>query len=93
MTNINNWAGDLNDGFNPPIKKYQPTSDFIYIRMHGTYDQYMGSYDKQDYQDIFNLINDKLIDTAFVFFNNTDDGTDAFDNAIELSEKFNIFNL
>ena len=94
VKNINNWAGNLNDGFNLPLSAYISTSDSIYIRLHGTIDQYMGSYDDYDYKNIFNFIKEKKnIINAFVYFNNTDLGSFAFDNAIDLSNKFNLVNL
>ena len=93
VSNKTGWAGDLDDGFNPPLENYQVTSDSVYLRMHGTVDQYIGSYHKKDYRNIFNFIDEKQIVNAFVYFNNTDRGTDAFDNAIELSNHFNAVNL
>lgn len=42
VTNIDNWAGDLNDGFNPSLSKYHFTSNYVYFRMHGSVDQCIG---------------------------------------------------
>lgn len=89
--NSNNWAGDLDNGFNPQLKNYELTSDSIYIRMHGTSGKYVGSYDNNDYREIFNFIKKKSINNAFVYFNNTD-SSHAFDNSIDLLNKFNILN-
>ena len=91
INNTNNWADNLTNGFNPALSRYQLTSDCIYIRMHGTTGKYIGSYENRDYDKIFKFIKKKSVNKVFIFFNNTD-SSDAFDNAISLSDKFNILN-
>jgi uncharacterized protein YecE (DUF72 family) len=93
VANINHWAGGLENGFNPKLKDWTPTSNNVYIRMHGTKDQYTGSYNNSHYRAIFDFIKTKPIHSAYVYFNNTDESTFAFDNAIKLTSTFNPINL
>ncbi len=92
LINIENWAGDLLDGYNPKLNTYEITSDSVYFRMHGTAGQYIGSYDNNNLQKIFDFIKKKQIKYALIYFNNTDNDSDALKNALQLRKKFNILN-
>ena len=87
-----NWAPTLTDGFNPKLSKYRLTSDTLYIRLHGSINQYHGSYSSKILTQIYNFIATKSIDFALIYFNNTDD-LSAFKNAISLFNKFNKLNV
>lgn len=93
----NNWtiviANNYINGFEPKLKKYQCTSDLIYIRMHGKTGQYTGSYNQHDFKLIFDFVSKKKIKYAYIFFNNTDSNSDAIDNATSTIKKFNRANL
>lgn len=90
--NTNSWAGDLVNGFSPPLNKYEMTSDIVYIRMHGSRGQYWGDYEKKDFKNIFNFVKNKPIKTAFIYFNNTDKHASAMRNAMQLMGNFNTYN-
>lgn len=96
IININNdihWAGNLNNGFNPPLSRYNLTSDFIYLRMHGSNGQYIGSYSERELNMIYHLINKEPIKYAFIYFNNTDSNSDAFVDSYRFLRKFNELNI
>lgn len=93
VNNMKHWADDLNNGFNPVLSKYKQTSDLIYIRMHGKKDQYIGSYHKDDYDDIEDFIKSRKESFYCIFFNNTDHGKDALNNAIRLYNQFHCINV
>lgn len=95
ITNVNNhdgWAGNLITGFNPPLNKYIATSDAIYIRMHGSQGEYIGSYNNHTYTAIQKLIIRYNPKYAAIYFNNTDLDANAMENAITFYNKFNKFN-
>jgi uncharacterized protein YecE (DUF72 family) len=92
LVNIDNWAGNLSDGYNPKLNTYDITSDSVYFRMHGTVDKYIGSYNNSQLTKIFEFIKKKPIKYAFIYFNNTDNNSDAFNNAIKLRKKFSLWN-
>lgn len=91
--NLNHWAGNLENGFNPPLSKYIPTSDTIYIRMHGSIGQYVGSYKNQIINEIRKYISFSNNKYSMIYFNNTDINNDAFHDALLLINTFNICNL
>ena len=93
VENNDGWAGNLADGFNPPLNKYTPTSDTIYFRMHGTKGQYIGSYNNQYLNKIREFIAKYKPAYSAIYFNNTDANADSLDNAITLYNKFNPYNL
>ena len=93
VTNKKSWAGNLHDGFNPPLETYNKTSDLLYIRMHGTVDKYIGSYPNDILKEIFEFIKMRNEDDSMIFFNNTDRDAEAFNDAILLSKKFNPLNI
>ena len=88
----NKWIGDLQTGFNPKLRHFVPTKN-IYFRMHGSTGQYTGKYDSHVFQEIFNYVDKKLIDQAFIYFNNTDSDANAFKDAVRMTKKFNPLNL
>ena len=93
IVNVSDGWTNLSPGFNPPLNKYKPTSDMLYIRMHGTQNKYVGSYTPKELHKIFNFIAEKSVDKSLVYFNNTDHDSDAFRNAVSLKNKFNDYNL
>lgn len=95
ISNVNNsdmWIGNLDDGFNPRLNKYVLTSDALYIRMHGPKGKYIGSYKSEIFKDIFEFVRSKPIKYAFIYFNNTDNNRDAFEDSLKLNAKFNYLN-
>ena len=54
--------------------------DNKYIRLHGSRGQYIGRYNKKDFEKIKKTINKN----SYVVFNNTDSDNDAFNDAIKL---------
>lgn len=92
VTNTNNWAGDLDNGFNPPLSKYQTTSDVIYFRMHGTKGKYIGGYSNKQLEQIVEFIGQKTAKNIFIYFNNTDSDSDAFKDPQKLNKKINVLN-
>jgi uncharacterized protein YecE (DUF72 family) len=92
VNNSTNWAGNLQNGFNPPLKYYQMTSDCIYIRMHGTIDKYRGPYNNNIFKEIFNYVKKRNLRYVFIYFNNTDSNKDAFEDSQSLMNKFNWLN-
>jgi len=95
ITHVNNddgWAGNLLDGFNPSLSSDIPISGTIYFRLHGTKGQYFGSYSSTHYKKMIDFIKKKNINTALVYFNNTDDGN-AWLNANKFYHLFNHLNL
>lgn len=90
ITNINNkndWT-NLIDGFNPPLinDEYVKTTNFIYIRMHGSEGKYVGSYDNKILKNIMNFIEPIKIKRVYIYFNNTNTGN-AYDDALRLTKK------
>lgn len=70
------WSdkSNLKLGFNPSLNDWPVTSDFVYIRMHGTTDKYEGSH-KRILPKLAKFIRELYkegVKEAFVFFNNTD---------------------
>lgn len=92
VANPEHWTGNLQNGFNPSLKKYKITSDSIYIRMHGSIDKYFGEYHNNDFKQIYDFIAKKPINNSFIYFNNTDDMS-AFSDSIKFTKKFNKINL
>jgi len=95
ITHVNNndgWAGNLSDGFNPRLSSDIPVNDSIYFRLHGTKGQYLGGYANVHYKKIIDFIKKKNINTALVYFNNTDDAH-AWLNANKFYNMFNRLNL
>ncbi len=60
---------------------FEKTADFEYVRFHGYTGKYKGSYPDE----ILKNIAQKLSNTAFVYFNNTDDNS-AFKDAIRFKK-------
>lgn len=92
INNIDNWAGNMNNGFSPKLSQYVTTSNLIYFRLHGTIKQYEGSYNKSLLNEIVNFISSKPIQTFCVYFNNTD-SDDAWPNAQKLMKMLNQINV
>lgn len=93
VANTNGWAGDLDDGFNPPLYQYRITSDTIYFRLHGTKGKYIGKYDKEQLKTILKFIREKSVTNFFIYFNNTDMDAHAFKDAQALIKMVNRWNL
>lgn len=92
VINVDNWAGNLENGFNPSLPNYISTSDTIYFRMHGSIGQYMGSYSKEILNKVWKYISSINTEYSMIYFNNTDTN-DAFYDAFALINKFNVCNL
>ena len=92
---ISNTHGDWIDmaGFNPRLSNYHITSDMIYLRMHGSRDQYVGSYDDDVLNNIVKFVRGAQVNYACIFFNNTDSGKNALKDAQRLQSKFNSLNV
>jgi len=88
ITNTNNkhdWT-NLDNGYNPPLNTFVKTTNFVYVRLHGTKGQYVGRYNTKQLKELINFIEPLKIKKAYVFFNNTDSGeSDAFDDALKLT--------
>lgn len=69
-----NVLSDFNNLDKIDTLKYYLTSNFIYVRMHGTKDKYNGPYSKTQLKNLALFIrsNHKQITNAFIYFNNTD---------------------
>ncbi|MEM3062366.1 MAG: DUF72 domain-containing protein [Nitrososphaerota archaeon] len=93
LTNANSWTGKLASGFNPPLEKYRPTSDTIYIRMHGSLGRYIGSYSNRELRSVVRFMGNTPCKYIIIYFNNTDSNRDAFNNALTLKNKVNYLNL
>lgn len=94
LSHVNNdkgWAGNLENGWNPPLKDW-PVSNNIYFRLHGTTGQYSGSYTSSYLANMFNVISEHNIKSAMIYFNNSY-STDAWLNANTLYKKFNYYNM
>lgn len=86
ITNINNkndWT-NLDNGYNPPLNTFVKTTNFVYIRLHGTKGQYVGKYNTKQLKEIISFIEPLKIKKAYVYFNNTD-SDDAFNDALKLT--------
>jgi len=75
------WSdrSNLETGFNPKLNEWPITSDFVYIRLHGTTGKYEGSHKKilpKVGKFVRDLYNDN-IKYAFIYFNNTDSLEDS----------------
>lgn len=66
------WIDDFKNGFNPDLNKFKLTSDYIYIRLHGTEGQYIGGYKRGVLEEIIKFLNKRKPKYAFIYFNNTD---------------------
>lgn len=86
------WTTNFRNGFNPKISNYKPTSNFMYLRLHGSMGRYLGSYSSKFMKKIKEFISQKKIDNVYVYFNNTLNGY-AFENAIYFHNMFNKYNL
>lgn len=81
------WSNKSNlaIGFNPSLNEWPRTSDFVYIRLHGTTGKYEGSH-KRILPKLAKYIRDlykENIKYAFVYFNNTDSlANNGISNAI-----------
>lgn len=74
---INNKTGWIK---NMPYNKDFYGTDNKYIRLHGSKGQYIGGYNKIDFEQIRTMINKN----SYIVFNNTDSDNDAFGDAIKL---------
>jgi uncharacterized protein YecE (DUF72 family) len=59
------------------------TADFIYIRLHGRGQAYRGNYSDKELRGWYKWVMRQKKD-AYIYFDNTDDGTHAIDNALVL---------
>jgi len=66
--------GDMKKGYNFNLNKFVFTSDFLYIRMHGTTGKYEGSHKKYIVKlvDFIRKSYDDGVVDVFTYFNNTD---------------------
>jgi len=94
ISNINYTHSDnLDIGFNPKLNNYVITTNFIYFRMHGSNDKYIGSYKKESKKTLYKIIEfirESQIKNSFIYFNNTDSGyplPDAITDAVFLNKK------
>lgn len=83
------------DRFIPNLIDYQITSDFLYIRMHGTKGKYIGSHEKI-MPELIRFINQykSKVKYIFIYFNNTDASNNGIPDAIYdadyLIKQFNL---
>lgn len=65
------------------------TADFTYVRLHGHEQRYTGAYTKRQLSSWATWLGKQLSNDydVYVFFDNTDQGTDAVDNALQLQER------
>lgn len=82
---------NLSNGFNPDLKSCVPDSTNVYIRLHGTTGQYVGSYGRSVLTQIKKFIYKLRPNISLIYFNNTD-SADAWPNALKLKSKFNRCN-
>ena len=61
----------LANGFNPDFSNWISTSNFMYVRMHGTTGKYTGSHHRI-LPHLARFIRENKIKRAYVYFNNTD---------------------
>jgi uncharacterized protein YecE (DUF72 family) len=73
--------GSMNYGFNFDIKTFIPTSNFLYIRMHGTTGKYEGSH-KKYIPKLTEFIMRSGITNVYIYFNNTDSSTGSVPDAL-----------
>ena len=68
------YKSNLPTGFNPKLNDWPVTSDFVYVRLHGTTRKYEGSHKNilKNLTKFVRNIYDEGIKYAFVYFNNTD---------------------
>jgi uncharacterized protein YecE (DUF72 family) len=92
VSNQSKWADNMTDGFNPKLSKVVTTSDMIYVRLHGTKGQYIGSYSNNLLSKLIELVRRYNIHNIIVVFNNTDDGY-ALKDSMRFEYKFNTLNL
>ncbi|AYV83959.1 MAG: hypothetical protein Hyperionvirus14_48 [Hyperionvirus sp.] len=64
---------NLDPGFNPKLKEWVQTADFVYVRLHGTTGQYTGSH-KRILPALIKFVRELNVRDIFVYFNNTDSG-------------------
>jgi uncharacterized protein YecE (DUF72 family) len=64
------------------------TADFVYVRLHGRQRNYRGNYDDEMLAEYAKWIKAHYID-AYVYFDNTMEGSSAIDNAISLTKMLN----
>lgn len=76
---INNKSGWIK---NMPKNKNIYYGNNKYIRLHGSKGQYIGNYNKEDFDEINKIINKN----SYIVFNNTDSDNDAFKDAIKLKD-------
>ena len=81
INNVNNWCGNLNNGFNPSFDKWKNTNDILYIRLHGYENKYIGSH-KSIFNIIFSNIKNLNVKYNFIYFNNTDSTTNKMTSAL-----------
>lgn len=65
------WKG-MDPGFNPDMKNYTKTADFLYFRFHGTKSKYSGGHDNKTLKQVIKYIKENKPNKAFIYFNNTD---------------------
>jgi len=85
-----NW--NLDRGFNPKLNKWVQTSDFVYVRLHGSTGQYEGSH-KKILPQLIKFLRELNVNDIFVYFNNTDSGEplpDAIVDAQFMADKMGL---
>lgn len=82
IKNKGKWT-NLISGYNPLLNDYQKTTNFVYIRMHGTKGKYTGSYDQKILRKLANFLEPLNINRSYIYFNNTNSG-DAIINSQRL---------
>lgn len=67
-----NWF-DNQSLFIPKLgNKFITSSKILYLRLHGTKDKYIGSYNQIFYKKLRKLIEESNVANVYIFFNNTD---------------------
>lgn len=89
LSNDDQWAGNLRSGWNPPLDSF--LSDDLYLRLHGSKGQYLGSYSRETLKKIWLHLSQKRIRHATIYFNNTDSDS-AWKNATYLFRYTNPIN-
>lgn len=80
------WTG-LENGFNPSLNKFVKTSDYAYIRLHGSSGQYTGRYDAKTMRELTNFLEQLKVNRVYVYFNNTDSNSGGIPDAITDAKK------
>ena len=89
VSHVNNNGGwtHLENGFNPSLQEFVKTSNYVYVRFHGTVGQYVGGYDSKTLRELTNFIEPLKIKRVYAYFNNTDSSSGGVPDAIMDAKK------